>query len=66
MWLFAVRAPFYIVFGLSYGVLSVAAWLAAPCLGTHFFCRKPVEAIHTYKGVREGLEGLKHLTGRGE
>ena len=60
-WLALVRAPFYIVFGLSYGLLSIVAWLAAPSLATYFFCRKPIELVHSYKGIREGWEGLRHL-----
>jgi hypothetical protein len=58
-WMFIVRAPFYLVFSLSYGLLSLAVWALAQAYFLWLLLEKPIEFIHHYKGFREGIEGIK-------
>jgi hypothetical protein len=65
-WLNLIRAPFYTVFALSYGVLSLAAWLTAPCATVYGLCRldKPIDVFHHYKGIREAVHSFRKLLKR--
>jgi hypothetical protein len=62
-WLFLVRAPFYLVFSLSWGILSIAAWLTAPCATVYFLFRgdAPIHLFHFFKGVGEALKSMGEL-----